>query len=324
MRLARIGVLGILLLGPGTAARAAEPSTAARVARGSYLVNGVARCFWCHSPLDAGDPARPKPNTLGSGDILDAKIPIFAPNITPDRETGIGGWTDAEIARAIRNGIGRNGRALRSDHPATYYSVMTDSDLASVIAYLRSLAPIRRRLARSAPERVPGSPIQAAVVPASDTELTTPVRRGAYLVQLGECCGCHSPSRAENPSFAQMLFAGGRRFYIEKGVGLELFGDPPKGAPVVTSMNLTPDASGIPYYTRAIFIQTIRTGRVAGVRQLSAAMPWIYFRTMTDLDLSDVFAYLQTLPPVRHRVDNTTPPTPCRKCGTAHGLGDLN
>lgn len=320
---ARNVALGILLLARAGSARASDPAPAARIARGAYLANGVARCFWCHSSLDSKDPALPKPETLGSGDILDPKARIFAPNITPDRETGVGTWSDAELGRAIRGGIGRDGRVLRGEHPASYYSVMTDSDLAAVIAYLRSLAPLRRALPRSAPERSPSSPVQEAVAPAAEASLTTSVRRGAYLVQLGECRGCHTVQRGKDPSLG-LSFAGGRRFVVEKGAGSELIGAPPKGAAVVASMNLTPDASGIPYYTTAIFIQTIRTGRVAGVRPLSAAMPWIFFKTMTDRDLSDVFAYLQTLPPVRHRVDNVAPPTACRKCGGAHGLGDLN
>ncbi|HYK03615.1 MAG TPA: cytochrome c [Thermoanaerobaculia bacterium] len=123
----------------------------ADVARGSYLVNGVGRCFWCHSPQNGDDPSSPEPATLGAGDILDEQIPVVAPNLTPDREAGIASWTDAELARAIRQGIARDGRRLRSDHPAAYYSVMSDADVRAVIAYLRSLRPIRKQLRRSAP-----------------------------------------------------------------------------------------------------------------------------------------------------------------------------
>jgi mono/diheme cytochrome c family protein len=316
----------MLLAASGTATSLAgsdDVGRSARIARGSYLANGVGRCFWCHSPLDSQNPAVPRPETLGSGDILDEKARIFAPNITPDGQTGVGEWTDAQLARAIRGGVGRNGVRLRSDHPTPYFSVMTDSDLASLIAYIRSLRPIRRPLPRSAPERSRGESIQKAVAPAREADLTTPERRGAYLVQLGECRGCHSPPRKNDPDH-RFEFGGGRRFFIEKGAGIELFGEPPRGATVVSSINLTPDPSGIPHYTEAIFLQTIRTGRVAGVRPLSAAMPWVFFRTLTDRDLSDVYAYLRTVPPVRHRVDNTSPPTKCPRCGGVHGLGDLN
>src|SRR5262245_21629818 len=160
------------------------------VARGEYLANGIARCFWCHSPLDTGDPALPRPETFGAGDVLDEKGPLVAPNLTADRETGLGDWNDQEIIRAIREGIGRDGRDLQ--HPATYYSVMTDEDAAAVVSYLRSLRPIQRKLPQSAPRTHPGDPVQRKSVPAVAAALKTPVQRGAYLVQLGECAGCHT------------------------------------------------------------------------------------------------------------------------------------
>jgi hypothetical protein len=131
-----------------------------------------------------------------------------------------------------------------------------------------------------------------------------------------------------------MEFGGGRRFRVEKGVGIEFDPDPAftagaRGgiageAGLVSSANITPDASGIAFYTREVFIQTIRTGHVAGVRRLSAAMPWVFFRRMTDDDLAAIFSYLRTLAPVRHRVSNFDPPTYCPRCGRRHGLGELN
>ena len=69
---------------------------------------------------------------------------------------------------------------------------------------------------------------------------------------------------------------------------------------------------------------TIRTGRVAGIRPLSYAMPWIRYRLLTDEDLGAIFAYLRSVKPVRHRVNNTEPPTWCPRCGRLHGLGALN
>ncbi len=73
-----------------------------------------------------------------------------------------------------------------------------------------------------------------------------------------------------------------------------------------------------------MFIQTIRTGKVKGVRKLNLIMPWGYFRNMTDEDLKAIFAYLRTLKPVKHRVDNSEPPTYCKLCRGYHGLGNLN
>jgi hypothetical protein len=93
---------------------------------------------------------------------------------------------------------------------------------------------------------------------------------------------------------------------------------------VVVSPNITPDPSGIAWYDEAIFIKTIRTGRVAGVRELSGCMPWLAYRKLSDGDLEVIFAYLRSVPPVRHRVNNTDPPTWCARCGRRHGLGELN
>jgi mono/diheme cytochrome c family protein len=327
--------LVLAVVGPAVVFADTAPG-AGRVARGKYLVTGVGRCFWCHSPLDNGDPAVPIPARLGSGDVLDEKAPINAPNLTPDRATGLGGWTDQQVARAIREGIGRDGKQVLSSHPASYYSVMTDEDVLSIVAYLRTLRPIRRALARSAPPGREHESVQPFVSPMRAGTARSATERGKYLVQLGECEGCHTPARADGSPVRELAFAGGRRFSIEKGVGSEVSSfDPtyPSASAVaastatgriVASANLTQDPSGIPYYTEATFIQTIRTGKVGGVRALSAAMPWIFFRTMTDADLRDIFAYLRSVRPARHRVNNTDPPTWCAVCGRRHGLGEMN
>lgn len=306
----------------------------ARLARGRYLASGIGRCFWCHSPLNDGNPATPRPESLGAGDILDSKTPVIASNITPDPETGIGRWSDADVVRAIRRGVGRNGRLLRGDHPSAYYSVMTDEDTYALVAYLRSLQPIHRQLPRSAPARQRYETVQLATPPATERSLTSRVDRGRYLVQLGECLGCHTSTTKNGRPFRGLEFGGGRRFRVEKGVGIELTPDPsftpaskqalPVEAQLVASANITRDPSGIAFYTEELFINTIRTGRVAGVRTLSAAMPWVFFREMTDTDLGAIFAYLQTVSPVRHRVSNFDPPTFCPLCGRRHGLGELN
>jgi hypothetical protein len=91
----------------------------------------------------------------------------------------------------------------------------------------------------------------------------------------------------------------------------------------VASANLTPDPSGIPYYDEALFIQAMRTGNI-GARELSDAMPWVTLRNLTDQDLAAIFAYLKTLKPVTHRVDNSLPPTLCPIDGAMHGAGDQN
>jgi hypothetical protein len=99
---------------------------------------------------------------------------------------------------------------------------------------------------------------------------------------------------------------------------------PDHAGDTLASANITPDASGIPYYDAPVFIKTIRTGAVNGIRLLDTTMPWSFFRRMTDRDLSDIFAFLQTLSPVVHNVDNREAATVCPLDGQKHGLGDHN
>lgn len=87
--------------------------------------------------------------------------------------------------------------------------------------------------------------------------------------------------------------------------------------------NITPDASGISYYDEALFVDAIRMGKVKA-RSLSSTMPWYFYRGMTDEDLKAIFAYLRTLKPVMHTVDNTETPAACKLCGMTHGGGEKN
>jgi hypothetical protein len=93
--------------------------------------------------------------------------------------------------------------------------------------------------------------------------------------------------------------------------------------PPVAAANLTPSSSGIPYYTEELFLEAIRTGRVRE-RQLSDLMPWVYYKTMTDEDLKAIFAYLKSMKPVEHYVDNTMAATACVLCEKQHGGGERN
>jgi hypothetical protein len=102
-----------------------------------------------------------------------------------------------------------------------------------------------------------------------------------------------------------------------------LFHDPGAGGKEVFSLNITPDASGIAHYDESLLMQTLQTGQMGG-RVLNHIMPFEAFRNMTPADMADVFAYLRSLPPVKHRITNTDPPTPCPVCNQNHGLGDSN
>lgn len=305
----------------GPSARALTDRTFAatpeRLARGQYLTENVLDCFACHSDRDWSKRDAPEvPGTHGAGSptfmLEDLPGEVRPPNITPDKETGAGNWTDDQLARAIREGIGNDGRALFPFMPYENYRHLSDEDLASVIVYLRSLPPVRRAvpktelifpvkyLIRTAPHPV------TEPVPEPDT--STPVKRGDYLVRIAGCRDCHTP-----------MEQGQRMEHLDLAGGFLLRG--PWGA--VASANITQSPSGIPYYDEGLFLEVMRTGMVKA-RELKQIMPWWYHREMTDEDLKSMFAYLRTVPQIAHRVDNSKPPTPCKLCTLTHGAGDQN
>ena len=281
-----------------------------RQARGRYLVLSVLGCENCHSPKDWSKHGAPMlPGREFAGQSLEGLItgfPGFAtvPNITPDRETGGGEWTDDQYARAIREGIKHDGSTLFPMMPYSDYKPLSDEDLASVVVYLRSVPAVRHAvppmkvnfpvnyLVRSAPEPV--------TEPVHGPDPLDRLATGKYLATLG--CGCHS--EVEN-----LDFGGGDHL---KGP----WGD-------VTSANITSDPSGIGYYDESSFLKVIRTGYV-GARELNSVMPFGEFQNMSDDDLKAIFAYLRSVKPVHHRVDNTLPPTYCKICKEKHGAGDQN
>jgi mono/diheme cytochrome c family protein len=290
--------------------------TPARLERGRYLATAVNGCVVCHSELDWSAPGFPvKAGTEGGGrSWAEEGLPwVTAPNITPDPETGVGEWTDDMLARAIREGISRDGRALFPLMPYHQYRYMSDEDLASVIVYIRSLPPLRRslpptdvpfpvnRFINAVPEPVTGP------VPAPDRG--NQAAYGDYLVRVGACRDCHTPMDDRGQAIPGMEFAGG---FVLTG---------PYGQ--VASTNITQAPSGIPYYTEELFLEAMRTGMVRS-RALHDAMPWNAYGRQTDEDLRAMFAYLRTLDAVPHRVDNSLPPTDCPRCGTRHGAGDQN
>lgn len=299
-----------------TTARTIE-RTPERLARGKYLAENVSGCMFCHTPHDWGSrESAIAAGNLGSGEEIPLKdLPgkIFAPNITPDIETGAGTWTDDQLARAIREGVGHDGRALFNMMPYEHFRTMSDEDLASVIVYLRALPPVKHEvpktemifpvkyLIRNVPQPVTGP------VPASD--LSTPLKRGAYMTNIAGCTDCHTPMDDHGQRLLGLAWAGG---FIVDGPGAR-----------VASANLTSDPSGIPYYDEKMFLDVIRTGQVRA-RVLNPLMPFSFYRGMTDEDLSAIFAYVHQLPPVKHRVDNSLPPTYCKVCKQKHGGGEQN
>lgn len=319
-----IGVAVVKVLGPraflGPRSRPLTSRTfevtSARVQRGEYLASSIG-CLYCHSPHDwskHGDPI--PPGMTGAGQQLPyADLPgkVFAPNLTPDKDTGAGNWTDDTLARAIREGIGHDGRALFGIMPFVHYRNMPDEDLASIIVYLRTLPPVKNPVPKTEiifpVKYIMRNGPQPITSPVPSPDVSDPQKRGRFLVNLIGCTDCHTPVDNHHMPIAGMEFSGGQVFRTPWGT--------------VASTNLTPDASGIPYYDDAMFIKAMRNGTVRA-RDLNKTMPWSVLGSMTDEDLAGIFAYLKTLKPVHHRVDNSESPTLCPLDGSVHGAGNQN
>ncbi|MDR7067844.1 mono/diheme cytochrome c family protein [Pseudoxanthomonas japonensis] len=284
--------------------------TEARRERGRYLADGILQCALCHSDRDWGQPGAPpvQSRTLAGHVWKDeGTTRLVAPNLTSDVETGVGGWSDDMLARAIREGISHDGRPL---HPQMWYpsfSMLSDEDLASVIVYLRSLPAIRNPLPRTQlsdeqVQRIVGRPMPITT-PVPGPVDDSPLERGRYLAAIGDCGGCHTLWEAKRLPGA---FAGGNAISRD---GKDIY-----------STNLTPHATGIDY-DAAAFVQLMRTGKQGLTHPM---MPWAAFRHLTDEDLRALHAFLQTRHPVAHAISNLAPPTMCAVCGQTHGLGDIN
>ena len=290
----RAGIVGCaLLVAVGSGAKGAEKAESP-AERGAYLVNAVMACGSCHTPRDAGKPIADKALSGGLAFNTPALM-ATAPNITPDRETGIGGWSDTEIKRALVEGVRPNhgrlaGVALAAIMPANFYKALLPDDLDAIVAYLRSVAPIRNEV----PDPVYKVPVRRDPYPDADAgfsraTLTDPVRRGAYLVTIGHCMECHSAWSRGVSDFKAGLGAGGRRFPAHDGS--------PEGTPDVTVPNITPHpTAGIGAWTDAEIGRAITHGVARDGRPLKPPMAYGYYAALKDADLADIVAYLRTVP----------------------------
>jgi mono/diheme cytochrome c family protein len=266
--------------------------TSGLVARGEYIVRNVAVCGGCH----AADPRRSRDGPLSGGmEFKDWRIGTArASNLTSDSLTGLGAWSDAEIVRAIRNGLARDGRLLAPIMPYEWFSGMSDRDALAVARYLRSLPPVRKEVKQSH-NFVFALARLFFLGPKGETRVSAPPRGptaayGGYLSQhVGLCADCHTPRRGiRSTPDRRRLFAGNA--------------SPPKSFPANPS-NLTPDtATGIGTWTEAAFLRTLRTGVDPKGDSLHAFMPWREVRRMSDDDLRAIYIFLRSLPPVRNEV----------------------
>jgi mono/diheme cytochrome c family protein len=253
------------------------------VKRGDYLVNGILTCGNCHSPK--GPTGDIKEKAFSGGLSWDEPpFKVTAPNITQDKETGIGDYTDAELKQVLRKGIKRNGVPVAMVMPSGFYEVMIDRDLVAVIAYLRTIKPIKNTV----PDPVYKMPQGHPIPPSGDktfTEamLSEKVNKGFYLVTIAHCMECHTPMGPHGREFATKLGAG----------GFELPG--PWGVSV--SRNITSNKEkGIGAWTDDEIKRAITQGISRDGSKLKPPMGYHYYATVAADDLDAMVTYLRTVP----------------------------
>lgn len=252
-----------------------------RIERGRYLMESVVACGNCHTPQGPNGPLPGK--TLAGGLLVDDKaFTAYAPNITSDPETGVGKWTDAQLIAAIREGRRPDGSLIGPPMPIGLYRSMSDNDVAALVAYLRSAAPVKNVVPKSV-YRIPlppsyGPPVgSVADVPAGDK-----IAYGRYLAgPLGHCIECHSAPLANGaPDIDNQLGAGGLVF------------EGPWGKSVAA--NITP--KGLGRYSDADIKKVVTTGVRPDGTRLKPPMGVPYYARMTASDLDALVAYLRSLP----------------------------
>ncbi len=270
----------LTVLAAGTAlvgyARAETP-----LERGTYLMGSIVACGNCHTPNTPQGPVAGM-EFAGGTPFREGFGAANSANITPDKETGIGDWTDAQIATAIREGKRPDGSTIGPPMPIALYRGMSDDDVAAIIAYLRQVKPVKNKVAKSEYKITLPPAYGPPVTHVSAPDRTNKVEYGHYLASaLGHCIECHSTPGPRGPDFINMTGAGGLEFHGPWGVSI--------GA------NITP--AGIGNWSDEAVKKTITTGIRPDGAHLKPPMPVYYYKNIAAADLDAIVLYLRQLPP---------------------------
>lgn len=252
------------------------------VERGEYLVRGPAGCGNCHTPMDASGFVAGQELAGRLVDKNDAFTAI-APNITPGG--AVAGWSDADLARAIREGLRPDGSLIGPPMPYAMYRGLGDDDLASIVMFLRSLPAVDNDPGKST-YNIPlppayGPPVTSVSAPAPGVN----VEYGAYLAgPVAHCMECHTPMGPQGPLLATDLGRGGFEFHGPWGVSI--------------ASNLTSHEDGLAGYSDDDLRRMITQGLRPDGSPMLPPMPYPFLAGMTDDDLSAIILYLRSLAPL--------------------------
>lgn len=255
------------------------------VERGRYLVETIGGCANCHSPRGPGGVFAAGKHLAGGFVLEEPPFRAVASNITSDKETGIGNWTDDQIVKAIREGIRPDGSLVGPPMPIELYRKLSDSDVRAMVAYLRTVPAVNNKVEKSV-YRIPLPPNYGPPVGAvPDVARTDKVKYGEYLAgPVGHCVECHTP------------LVQGRRDWSRIGQGGQQFHGP---WGVSVARNLTPHPTdGLGGWTDAEIKKAITEGVSKGNVKLAPPMGYGFYAKMTGEDLDALVAYLRSLKPL--------------------------
>lgn len=293
------GVLGaalatcLLVAGAVPVSAQGTPTSAAEVARGKYIFGATGGCG-CHTvpkgPINAG--GRRYDGPFGT---------VFATNITPDRQTGIGTWTDEQIITAIRLGRRPNGERLLPVHPFTVFNGMAEEDLKALVAFLRTTPPVNRA---NQPKKITMPLFESVFLPtwlAAFAPKETPppkaptagVARGEYLVRaVGHCGECHSPRTMTMATDNSRFLAGN-----------------PKGPEDQAMPNITPDPdTGLGKWSVDEIADYLGSGNKPDGDVAGGLMAEVIdgtlsgYKDLTKADRVAIAQYLKSIPPIRNKI----------------------
>lgn len=275
----------------------AASTDSAVVERGRYIVRNLAPCAACH-----GDPKQREASNNGaetplSGGVLFDIPPgkIYTRNLTSDAETGLGNVADKAIARALRYGVGHDGRALL---PFMEWQGLSDDDLQAVVSYLRTQPAVRNPvpphsftlLGKVIKATALANPIGPATTPLTKSPRGTSIETGRYLVEsVSLCWSCHTKRSMMTGALTGPKF-GGTTGFTEA--------DDPEHSWSPPNITSDPETGRLGKMTEDQFVARFRQGRVLP----GSPMPWQAFSRMNEEDLRAIYQYLKSVPPVKNDV----------------------
>ena len=267
------------------------------IARGEYLAYGPGHCAYCHIPPSQLPAVAAGEHVPLSGGWEMAIPPgtFRAPNITPDKETGIGNLSDAEIARALRYMVKHDNKFML---PVMEFTEMSDDDITAIVSFLRSMEPVNNVVPPSEYSFLGKALLAFGALKPQGPRKTPPVsvkqdstaNYGSYIANnVANCLGCHTARDLKTGAFTGPVFAGGFVMPAEY--------DPEMEGYTFITPNLTPDkASGVmALWDEETFVERFQAGRL----QPGSPMPWEAFAMMSELELKALYRYLNSLEPQR-------------------------